>query len=115
MAFLMLIGFIAIIALPSIIWLYALADATINTFKTFGIKIIWILALCFFPPVGTLLYYLIGRSQRRTRYPVGRFVLVCILIFPIIMTIAYYLQSPEQNWYIEPPAPSPAPSKPIQI
>jgi hypothetical protein len=31
---------------------YALADATINTFKTFIIKIIWILALCFFPPVS---------------------------------------------------------------
>jgi hypothetical protein len=112
MAMIMLIGFIVLITLPSIIWLYALADATINTFKTFGVKIIWILALFFFPPVGTVLYYLIGRNQRRTYYPVGRFVLVCILIFPIVMTIAYYLRSPEPKTFIEQPS---SPSKTIQI
>ena len=110
MTLLMLIMVLAVITLPSIIWLYALADATINNFKTFGIKIIWILALCFFPPVGTVLYYLIGRNQRRTYYPVGRFVLVCILIFPIVMTIAYYLNAPEQKTIIEE-----RPSKSIQI
>jgi len=110
MTLLMLIMVLAVITLPSIIWLYALADATINNFKTFGIKIIWILALCFFPPVGTVLYYLIGRNQRRTYYPVGKFVLVCILIFPIVMTIAYYLNAPEQKTIIEE-----RPSKSIQI
>jgi len=110
----MLLAVVALITLPSILWLYALADATINNFKTFGIKIIWILALCFFPPVGTVLYYLIGRNQRRTYYPVGRVVLVCILIFPVIMTIAYYLRSPELGTYTEPPAPS-SPAKTIQI
>jgi len=113
MTLIMLLAVLALITLPSILWLYALADATINNFKTFGIKIIWILALCFFPPVGTLLYYLIGRNQRRTFYPVGRFVLICILIFPIVMTVAYYLQSPETKTYIEPS--TPAPSKSIQI
>ncbi|MDR3581024.1 MAG: PLD nuclease N-terminal domain-containing protein [Oryzomonas sp.] len=111
MTLIMLLTVIALITLPSIIWLYALTDAIINTFKTFGIKIIWILALCFFPPVGTVLYYLIGRNQRRTYYPVGRLVLVFILILPIIMTIAYYLQSPEPETNMEPSAPS----KAIQI
>jgi hypothetical protein len=111
MAMIMLMLFIAVIALPSILWLYALADATINTFKTFAVKIIWILVLCFFPPVGSVLYYLIGRSQRRTYYPVGRFVLICILIFPVVLTIAYYLHSPEPTTYIEPSSPS----KTIQI
>jgi cell shape-determining protein MreD len=110
----MLLVVLAVITLPSIIWLYALADATINTFRSFTTKIIWILALCCFPPLGTLLYYLIGRSQRRSFYPVGRFVLICILIFPIVMTIAYYLQSPDTKLYIEPPA-SNSPSKAIQI
>jgi len=110
MPMIMLIVFIAVIALPSILWLYALADTTINAFKTFGVKIIWILALCCFPPVGTVLYYLIGRSQRRTCYPVGRFVLICILIFPIVATIAFYLRSPEPMKYLEEP-----PSKTIQI
>jgi heme/copper-type cytochrome/quinol oxidase subunit 4 len=113
MTLLMLLLVLAVITLPSIIWLYALADATVNTFKTFSVKIIWILALCFFPPVGTLLYYLIGRNQRRTYYPVGRLVLICIIIFPIVMTIAYYLQSPVPNSYMEPSPP--ASSKTIQI
>jgi len=114
MAVFMLLGFIALITLPSILWLYALADATINAFKTFGVKIIWILVLCFFPPIGTVLYYLIGRSQRRTYYPVGRFVLIFILILPIIATIAFYLSSPGPKMYMEPSAPS-SPSQTIQI
>ena len=114
MTLLMLLVVLAVITLPSIIWLYALADATINTFRTFTMKVIWILALCCFPPVGTLLYYLIGRSQRRTFYPVGRFVLICILLFPVVMTITYYLQSPSTKMYIERPAPN-FPSKAIQI
>jgi hypothetical protein len=104
---------LAVITLPAIIWLYALADVAVNSFKKFSTKIIWIIALCFFPPVGTALYYLIGRSQRRTRYPVGRFVLICILIFPVVMTMAYYLQSPRQEMLIEPSTPSS--SKTIQI
>ena len=111
MTLIMLLVVVAVITLPSIVRLYALADAIINNFKTFSIKIIWILALCFFPPVGTVLYYLIGRSQRRTYYPVGRFVLICILIFPLVITIVYLLQSPEPNRYMEPSAPS----KTIQI
>lgn len=89
-----LLVILAAITFPSIIWLYALADITINSFKTFGTKIIWLLTLCFFPPVGTLLYFLIGRSQRRTHYPVGRLVLICILLFPLILTTVYYLQAP---------------------
>jgi len=112
MTVIMFLFVLAVIALPSIIWLYALADATVNTFKTFSLKIIWILAICFFPVVGALLYYLIGRNQRRTRYPVGRFVFICILLFPIAMTIAYYLQSPESKTYIDQPSTS---SKTIQI
>jgi hypothetical protein len=113
MTFIMFIVILAVITLPSIIWLYALADSIVNDFKSFGVKIIWILTICFFPVVGALLYYLIGRNQRRTRYPVGRFVLICILMFPIVMTVAYYLQSPEPDFYIEPS--STTPSKTIQI
>jgi hypothetical protein len=112
MTLIMLLVVLAVITLPSIIWLYALADVIINTFESFGVKIIWMLTICIFPVVGALLYYLIGRDQRRTYYPVGRFVLVCILIFPIVMTIAYYLQSPEPKTYIEQPS---SPSKTIQI
>lgn len=113
MTLIMLLVVLAVFTVPTIIWLYALADVTVNTFETLALKIIWILALCFIPPVGTVLYYLIGRNQRRTYYPVGRFVLICILIFPVVMTIAFYLQSPEPTTYIGPSAPSP--SKTIQI
>ena len=106
----MLLGFITLITLPSILWLYALADATINRFGTFGAKLIWILVLIFFPPLGTLLYYLIGRGQRRTYYPVGRVVLICILLFPIVSTIVYYMQQAEQGKPAEEP-----PAKSIRI
>jgi|GEM_PF-2115799 len=115
MTLIMLLIVLAVITLPSIILLYALADVTINAFRTFTVKLIWIVVLCCFPPVGTVLYYLIGRNQRRTAYPVGRFVLICILLFPIVMTIAYYLQTPVSNRYIEPSAPTSPPSKAIQI
>lgn len=113
MTLLMLLTILAIVTLPSIIWLYALADALINRFQTFTIKLVWLLVLCFIPPLGTVLYYLVGRSQRRTRYPVGRFVLVCILLFPIVMTILYYLQAPLPEPHREPVRP-PA-SNSIQI
>ena len=64
MATLMLIGFIAFIALPSMLWLYALADVARNAFQYFTTKIIWLIILCLFPPLGTILYFLIGRSQQ---------------------------------------------------
>ena len=93
MALLMFFGFLALVALPSILWLYALADATINSFRYFSTKIIWILVLCFFPPLGTVLYFLIGRSQRRTSYPVGRFVMSCIMIVFFVMVLWYLFYS----------------------
>ena len=85
MALLFLIGFIVIIALPSVLWLYALADVIINEFRSLITKFVWALFLCFFPPLGTLLYFLIGRSQRITYYPVGRVVVICILLVPVVM------------------------------
>ena len=91
MALFFLLGFIAIIELPSVLWLYALADVIINEFRSLVIKFVWALFLCFFPPLGTLLYFLIGRSQRVTRYPVGRVVVITILIVPVAMVIAYLL------------------------
>ena len=105
----MLIGFIALIALPSVLWLYALADVIINNFREFVTKIIWILLLCFFPPFGTLLYFLIGRSQRTTYYPVGRAIIISILVIPILMIVAYFFYSPGHITF------APEPPKSIQI
>lgn len=93
LAFLMLMGFITVVALPSILWLYALADVVRNRFRQFSIKIIWVLILCFFPPLGTLLYFLVGREQRVTRYPVGKLVLIGIFVIPALMVLWYVLFS----------------------
>jgi bacteriorhodopsin len=93
MAFIIFMGFIALIALPSVIWVYALIDVIRNDFKHIATKIVWIINLCIFPPLGTLLYFLIGRNQRTTHYPVGRLVFICIFIVPLLMIIAYFLFS----------------------
>jgi hypothetical protein len=110
MALLFLIGFIAIIALPSVLWLYALADVIINEFRSLITKFVWALFLCFFPPLGTLLYFLIGRNQRITYYPVGRLVVICIFLVPVAMIIAYVLYSLGHLTFIMEPPP-----KAIQI
>ena len=93
MAFIILMGFIALIALPSVIWLYSLADVIRNDFKHISTKIVWVINLCFFPPLGTILYLLIGRNQRTTNYPVGRLVVFCMFIIPVLMVLAYFLFS----------------------
>jgi len=111
MAFLMLIGFIALIALPSLLWLYALADTILNRFSEFFVKIIWILVLCTFPPLGTVLYFLIGRNQRTTYYPVGRVIILSILVIPMLMIAAYLLYSMGHVTFI----PEPPKSMQIQI
>ena len=110
MALLFFIGFIAIIALPSVLWLYALADVIINEFRSLVAKFVWALFLCFFPPLGTLLYFLVGRSQRITCYPVGRLVIFCILVVPVVMVIGYLLYSLGHFTFIMEPPP-----KAIQI
>lgn len=104
MALIMLMGFIAFIALPSVVWLYALADVIRNEFRFISTKIAWLTVLCFFPPLGIILYFLIGRSQRTTFYPVGRLVVFCIFIISVLMVIAYILFSFGHLTYIsEPP------------
>jgi hypothetical protein len=109
MAMIMLMGFIALIALPSVVWLYALADVIRNDFQYFYIKVVWLAVICLFPPLGTLLYFLVGRSQRVTCYPVGRLVAFCIFIVPALMIAAYLLFSSGHLTFI------PEPPKSIQI
>jgi hypothetical protein len=90
-ALILLMGFITLIALPSFLWLYALADVIRNDFQQFSTKIVWGVVLCLFPPLGTILYFLIGRSQRVTFYPVGKLVFFFLFIVPVVMIIAYFL------------------------
>ena len=104
MALMLLAGFVALIALPSVVWLYAMADVVRNEFQYLSTKIIWAIVLCLFPPLGTLLYFLIGRSQRTTHYPVGRLVIFCILLIPLLMIAAYLLYALGHLTFIpEPP------------
>jgi hypothetical protein len=109
MAMIMLMGFIVLVAMPSVLWLYALADVLRNDFNYFSTKILWLATLCVFPPLGTILYLFIGRSQRITYYPVGRFVAFCIFILPVLMIIAYLLFALRHLAFI------PAPPDTIQI
>ena len=60
MAIIILLGFIALIALPSVLWMYSLADVMRNDFQNATTKIVWFVVLCCFPPFATILYFLIG-------------------------------------------------------
>ena len=111
MALVMLLCFISLIALPSIFWLYALADVTVNSFKEFTSKIIWILILCIAPPLGTVFYFFIGRGQRTTHYPVAGVLLMAILIIPLVMIVCYFFYSLGQISFV----PEPPNSMQIQI
>ncbi len=48
---------------PLVLWLVALIDILRNEF-TGSNKLIWLLVVTFFPLIGAVLYYLIGRSQK---------------------------------------------------
>ena len=90
--------------LPTVLCLYALVDVIRNDFKHFATKIGWMINLCVVPPLGTLLYFLIGRHQRTTNYPVGRLVVFCMFLIPILMIIGYLLfSSGHLNFIHEPP------------
>ena len=80
--------FISILVLPSILWLYALVDVGINEFYNFGNKVAWLLFLICFPPITTILYLLLGRDQRSTRYKAGKTVTLLIFIIPLLLIIA---------------------------
>ena len=91
MAIIIFMVFLTLIALPTVIWLYALADVIRNDFKHIATKIVWVINLCLFPPLGTILYLLIGRNQRTTFHPVGKLVVFCMVIIPLLLVIAYLL------------------------
>ena len=104
MAMIMLLGFIALIALPSVLWLYALADVLRNDFRYPSTKIVWAIVLFLFPPLGTVLYFLVGRDQRVTFHPVGRFVILGMFLIPVVMILAYFLFAlGHLNFLPEPP------------
>ncbi len=60
---LLIIVFIFIL-LPSIFWIIALIDILKSDFRDTNGKIIWALVVIFLPVIGSILYFLIGKSQK---------------------------------------------------
>ena len=52
------------ILLPSIFWIIALIDILKSDFRDTNGKIIWALVVIFLPIIGSILNFLIGRSQK---------------------------------------------------
>ena len=58
----LLIFFILII--PGIFWFWALIDVLKSEFTNSANKLIWVLVIILLPPLGAVLYLIIGRKQR---------------------------------------------------
>jgi len=52
------------IAIAAIIWIYSLVDVIRSDFTNSRKKTMWLLLLIFLAPLGTILYLMIGRSQK---------------------------------------------------
>ena len=52
------------ILLPSIFWIIALIDILKSDFRDTNGKIIWALVVIFLPVIVSILYFLIGKSQK---------------------------------------------------
>lgn len=57
-----IIPLIFFIALPGILWLWAIIDLVKREFSDNATKIIWALVVIFIPFVGSILYLVVGRS-----------------------------------------------------
>jgi choline-glycine betaine transporter len=55
-----------------LVWLVTIIDIVQSDFKTNADKIVWFFFVMMIPPLGILLYCIIGRSQRIETGPAGR-------------------------------------------
>lgn len=51
------------VALPAVLWLWAIIDLVKRNFADNATKIIWAIAIIFIPFVGSILYLAVGRSK----------------------------------------------------
>jgi len=49
--------------IPLLLWIIALVDCLKSEFKG-NDKVIWVIVILFFPVVGPILYFIIGRRQK---------------------------------------------------
>lgn len=52
------------LALPALLWLWAIIDLLTSRFKDSTNKLIWAIIIIFLPVLGSILYLLIGRGQK---------------------------------------------------
>lgn len=51
------------VALPAVLWLWAIIDLVKRNFADNATKVIWALVIIFIPFVGSILYLVVGRSK----------------------------------------------------
>ena len=51
------------ILLPTILWIVALVDILRSEFQGYN-KLIWVVVVIFLPIIGSILYFIIGKSQK---------------------------------------------------
>ena len=54
---------ILFVLLPTILWIVALVDILKSEFQGYN-KLIWVVVVIFLPIVGSILYFIIGKSQK---------------------------------------------------
>lgn len=57
------------LAVPVVLWLWALIDLLSSEFENNINKVVWLIAITFLPVLGALLYLLIGRGQKIGKLP----------------------------------------------
>ena len=56
--------FIFLVLVPFVLSIWALIDIVKSSFRESTNKVVWLLVVLFLPILGTILYFVIGRSQR---------------------------------------------------
>jgi hypothetical protein len=55
------------LALPALLWLWAIVDLLGSKFQSDTNKLIWALVIIFVPFIGSILYLVVGRKQKITQ------------------------------------------------
>ena len=59
-----LLAFLAIIGVSALLWIIALVDILRSEFRNPNDKLIWVIVVFFFPFLGAILYFIIGRNNK---------------------------------------------------
>jgi len=59
-----LLFILAIIGVAALLWLFALIDILRSEFRNPNDKLLWVVVVFFFPFLGAVLYFIIGRNNK---------------------------------------------------